>query len=180
MHRTAALPVALAIAASSSVALGGVVTTDPSILAPFEFTEVSVEWIGSSAGYTGELDWIDPDVPLVSTTLFNNHQAVAGQSYTIPRLYAQGERVDFSYDIIRGSNDFFSTATQSDWSQFRVDDTNPNTLVVAIEDIRRPGGDSDFNDVMFRVRFSQSAIPAPGAMGLLAMSSVALIRRRRR
>jgi uncharacterized protein (TIGR03382 family) len=180
MRRTNRPAAALAICAAVPAASADVIVSDPSILAPFEFTEVSVEWIGSDAGYTGELAWINPDIPTVSTTLFNNKQATQGQSYSVPRLYVQGERVDFSYGIIRGSSDFFTTTNQNDWAQFNIDASDPLNVVVGVEDIRLPGGDSDFNDVMFRVRFSQSAIPAPGAMGLLAMSSVALIRRRRR
>ena len=180
MRRTDLPAAAIILSSCAAATSADVIASDPSILAPFEFTEVSVEWIGSHAGYTGELAWINPDIPTVSTTLFNNKQAAQGQSYTVPRLYAQGERVDFSYDIIRGKDDFFATTNQADWAQFSIDASDPLAVVVGVEDIRLPAGDADFNDVMFRVRFSQSAIPAPGAMGLLAMSSVALIRSRRR
>jgi len=179
MQRTT-ISAAIVLSSCAALSSADVVATDPAILAPFEFTEVSVEWIGSSTGYKGELDWVNPDIPNVPTMLWDNKSAESGQTFNAPRLYTQGERVDFTYDIVRGKDDFFSTAVQDDWAQFRIDDSDPLNVVVGIEDIRLPGGDSDFNDVMFRVRFSQSAIPAPGAMGLLAMELIALVRRKRR
>lgn len=178
MHQTFT-PIAI-LALSAPIAAADVIAEDPAILAPFEFTEVSVEFMGSSAGYTGELNWIDPDLPNVSTTLFNNHQSIVGDSYTIPRLFTQGERVDFTYNIIAGADDRFSTSNPDDWNQFRIDDTDPTALIVAVEDLRPTSTDADYNDVIFRVRFFQSVIPAPGALGFFAMTSIALVRRYRR
>lgn len=167
---------AVSVIACSGAALADV--TDPAIIAPFEFSQVEIQWIGSRASYTGNLQWIDPAVSTVGGTLFDNKTAATGESYEIPRLYAQGERVDFVYDIVRGGLDTFSTAVEEDWIQFRVDATDATNVLVQIEDIRLPRGDADYNDAEFRVVFTQS-IPAPGSLALLGLAPACALRRRR-
>lgn len=152
---------------------------DPAIISPFANSQVEVFWVGSDAGYTGELNWINPGVAASPVALWTNKSASPGDSYILPKLYGFGERVDFSYEIIHGSYDFFSTANEQDWSQFVVDASNPLDVLVGIEDIRYPGGDMDHNDSVFRVVFTEGVVPAPGAMALLGGGCLMMLRRKR-
>lgn len=152
---------------------------DPGVFAPFGNAQVDFIWGGSSAGYTGELQWVDTAFESTPRTLWTNHNATPEQVYRVPRLFAAGERVDFRYEIIRGRLDVFETFDEGDWSQFRVDASDPTSVLVGVEDIRYPRGDMDHNDAVFRVVFSQATIPAPGAFALLGMSGLVMTRRRR-
>ena len=158
---------------------------DPGIFSPFNNAQVDVYWEYSNAGYTGELRWVDTTFESVSHDLWTNKRyngvdgARSGQSYQLPRLFAQGERVDFSYAILKGKKDIFSTSNQDDWVQFDVNADNPLDVLVRVEDIRYPGGDRDHNDAVFRVVFSQTTIPSPGAMALMGAGGLFMVRRRR-
>ena len=152
---------------------------DPGVFAPFGNAQVDIVWVSSNAGYTGEVQWVDTAFESGPRTLWTNHNATPEQVYRVPRLYAAGERVDFRYEIIRGRLDVFETFDESDWSQFRVDDSDPLNVIVGIEDIRYPDGDMDHNDAIFRVVFSQAAVPAPSALALLGTGGLFLARRRR-
>lgn len=178
---TAAALIAVASgAASADLAIG----TDPVILSPYDDAAATVEWVGSSAGYTGELNWLDAamggsaDITVTPTTLWDNKNASTGQSWRVPRLFDRGERVDFEYDIVKGGIDAFSTRRADDIAQFRVDDTDPTRVIVGVEDIRLPGGDADFSDAVFAVAFSP-AVPAPSGAACLALAGVLGARRRR-
>ena len=152
---------------------------DPGVFAPFGNAQVDFVWVSSNAGYTGEVQWVDTAFESGSRTLWTNHDATREQVYRVPRLFGAGERVDFRYEIIRGRLDVFETFDESDWSQFSIDDSDPLNVIVGIEDIRYPNGDMDHNDAVFRVVFSQAAVPAPGALALLGTSGLFLARRRR-
>lgn len=149
------------------------------IFAPCDDAQAEIFWVGSNAGYTGELSWINPDFEQAPVSLWTNHNATEGQSFILPRLFAQGERLDFSYKIIAGQYDFFSTADERDWPQFTVDASNPLDVLVGIEDIRLPRGDGDHNDAVFRVVFTHPNVPAPGAIALLGGGCLVMSRRRR-
>jgi len=185
MIRTTIAAAAVTIAAAPGLAGAGLAPmAEPAVLSPIDDAVVTVEWIGSSAGYTGNLNWIDAtraesgDVVLTRATLWDNKSAEAGQSWRIPRLFAQGERVDFEYDIIKGKIDSFSTPSPDDAGQFMADATDPFRVIVGIEDIRLPGGDADFNDAVFAVSFAP-AVPAPTGMAIVALGGLLAVRRRR-
>ncbi len=165
----------LAGAASASIP----VFDEPLIIAPCDDAQVEVIWMGSDAGYTGELSWINTDLEQSSFMLMNNKSASVGDSYILPRTFAQGERIDFKYEVVIGGLDVFSTDNTSDWSQFQVDDSDPLNILVGVEDIRYPSGDMDHNDAMFRVVFSHANVPTPGAIALLGGGGLVLARRRR-
>ncbi len=169
---------ALSALSVSSVAQAHVAATDPGIFSPFDNAQVEVTWLGSDAGYTGNLNWLDPNILNTPTTLWNNKNATMNQSSMLPVILSQGQRLDFEYEIIVGGLDLFSMAQERDWDQFRVTEVDPSNFLVYIEDIRLPGGDADYNDAMFGVRFTP-AVPAPGAMALMGMGAVLAGRRRR-
>ena len=149
------------------------------IFSPFENAQAEVIWVGSSAGYTGELRWENPTPSASPTTLWSNHSATVNESFLLPGVFAQGERIDFVYEITRGTYDLFSTSDELDWNQFKIDATNPLDVLVGIEDIRLPSGDGDYNDSVFRVVFSEANVPAPGALALLGGGCLVMGRRRR-
>ncbi len=158
---------------------GVVIFEDPGIFSPVANARVDVYWVGTDAGYTGELRWVDNAFESAPVTMYTNHAAAPGQTFTLPRLYGQGERVDFTYAVTTGGIDAFSTGVESDWSQFSTDATDPFDVIVGVEDIRFPSGDMDHNDAVFRVVFTETAVPAPGALALLGGGCLTLLRRRR-
>lgn len=166
-----------AIAAQSGA--GIYVAQDPGIFSPFDNAQVDVIWGSSSAGYTGELQWVETAFESSPQTLWTNKNATPSQTFRVPRLFASGERVDFRYEIISGGIDAFSTNIVADWPQFVVDDSDPLNVIVGVEDIRYPSGDMDHNDAMFRVVFSQAVVPSPGSMALLGAGGLFMVRRRR-
>ena len=87
--------------------------------------------------------------------------------------------MDFRYEIISGNIDAFETFDPTDWPQFEVDASDPLSVVVGVEDIRYPSGDMDHNDAIFRVVFSQAAVPSPGSLALIGVGGVFMARRRR-
>lgn len=170
---------AFGIVATIAAGAGADIYQDPGIFAPFGNAQVDIVWGNSNAGYTGEVQWVDTTFEGAPQTLWTNHNATPEQTYRIPRLFAAGERVDFRYEIISGRIDAFATYNVNDWSQFRVDARDPLSVVVGVEDIRYPNGDMDHNDAVFRVVFSQAAVPSPGSLALLGAGGVFMTRRRR-
>jgi len=177
-----------AAAILSALALASVAHADPvdsgdspefGIYTPFDNAQVEVTWLGSNAGYTGVLSLVDVAVSSSSLQLFNNHSAAVNENVVASRLYNEGERVDFTYQIIRGGLDTFATFIQTDQQQFQIDASNPLEILVGVEDIRYPNGDRDHNDAMFLVTFSPAEVPAPGALALFG-SGLAMVSRRRR
>ena len=181
-NKTHAMMIAAAISSTASVASASVAIQDDfGIFSPCDNAQVEVIWVGSDAGYTGELSWINPEPSATDTVLWTNKAAIQGQSFILPRTFGQGERVDFTYEVTLGGLDVFSTANENDWGQFFADDSNPHDVLVGIEDIRLPGGDSDHNDAMFRVVFNcgTTFVPTPGTFALLGAGGLMLGRRRR-
>ena len=179
--KTQAIMVMAGICGATSMASANLaISDDPGIFSPCEGAHAEIIWMGSDAGYTGELNWINRLESNSSVTMFNNHAATVGQRYALPGTFALGERLDFSYQVIRGGLDFFSTENEADWSQFSVDASDPENVFVMIEDIRRPGGDGDYNDAMFRVEFTcETLVPAPGSFALLGLGGLVIGTRRR-
>ncbi|MBO6738466.1 MAG: PEP-CTERM sorting domain-containing protein [Phycisphaerales bacterium] len=177
--KTMSTHAAFAIVAAVAAGAQADIYQDPGIFAPFGNAQVDIVWGGSSAGYTGEVQWVDTAFEGAPQTLWTNHNATAEQTYRIPRLFAAGERVDFRYEIISGNIDAFATFVPADWAQFSVDASDPRNVVVGVEDIRYPSGDMDHNDAVFRVVFSQAAVPSPGSLALIGAGGVFMTRRRR-
>lgn len=174
--------VAVAMGSASTLASAAIVVPeDPGIYAPCEGARAHVVWIGSDAGYTGELSFLDTSSPTAGVdTLFNNHAATPGDRIDLPGTFAQGERLDFRYEVISGGLDVFSTDDVNDWAQFSVDASDPGRVRVGIEDIRLPRGDNDHNDAVFEVVFEcGNTVPAPGSLALLGAGGLMIGRRRR-
>lgn len=152
---------------------------DPGVFAPFGNAQVDFIWGSSSAGYTGELQWVDTAFEGAPQALWTNHNATPEQIYRVPRLFAAGERIDFRYEIVNGQIDAFESYDELDWIQFRVDDSDPLNVVIGVEDIRYPSGDMDHNDAIFRIVFTQASVPTPGSLALIGAGGVFMTRRRR-
>ena len=182
-NKSHAIMMITTMCAAASMANASIVTPDePGIFAPCDNAQAEIFWIGSDAGYTGELSYINPQESGNDISLWTNHSATAGQSVILPGLFNAGDRLDFSYEVIRGGLDFFSTANEADWGQFSIDATNPHDVYVGIEDIRLPGGDSDHNDAEFHIVFTCDvpATPTPGTAALLGAGGLMIGRRRRK
>lgn len=147
-----------------------VVTNGPAI--------VTVSYVGSDAGWDGVL-WLDGDSSASSleVPLFFNHDNVLGNTHNLG-IFQAGQRIDFIYDILTGVNNTFRTDDPTTSAQFRWEWTAPDTIRVGVEDIKLPGGDGDYNDMVFDV--SMMSVPAPGAAVGLAMLGAVGLRRRRR
>ncbi|MBL4810222.1 MAG: hypothetical protein JKY43_09245 [Phycisphaerales bacterium] len=167
--------IALAITSAATMAHADI--ADPGVYSPFNNAQAKITFIGSSAGYTGVMNWINPDIS-ASVALLNNHESAIGDSVILPTIFQAGERIDFSYEVIRGGLDLFETSDAADWAQFRVDASDPANVWIGVEDIRLPGGDSDYNDAVFQVSFIQ-VVPTPGSMTLMSAGVLMVSRRRR-
>jgi hypothetical protein len=144
------------------------------LFSPFDNASATVAFVGSNAGYTGELAWISSVDNRSGLFVFNNKQSFAGESFTLPGLFAKGEEVLFRYEVIRGGLDAF--ASDTDRAQFRFTAISETEYLVGVEDIRLPKGDADYNDVEFRVSFAP--VPTPGSLALLGLGGL-FIRRKR-
>lgn len=179
MNKAYATMVMAGICSAASMSNASIaITEDLGIFSPCDDAQVEVIWIGSDSGFTGELSWVNPFENGTNIALWTNHSADVGDSFILPGRFALGERIDFSYEITAGQLDFFSTANEADWAQFKIDASNPLDVVVGIEDTRFPGGDNDHNDAMFRVVFSHP-VPTPGSLALLGAGGLMMTKRRR-
>ncbi len=171
--------IAMAITSAATIAHADIATpADPGIFSPFDNAQAEITFLSQSAGYTGVMNWINTELESGVMGLHNNHESASGSSVIIPTLFEAGERIDFSYEVIRGGLDIFSTNQSADWAQFKVDASDPMNVIIGVEDIRLPGGDADFNDAVFQVSFTQT-VPAPGSFALLG-TGLAMVSRRRR
>ena len=151
---------------------------------------VTIEFLGSHAGYTGELFFrgagLDPylitdpapdsDAIGRGFRLFNNHTSQIGSQIELPGLFNEGDILHFGYELLapaRVAGQGFYTDVADDHVQFMF---NATTGFFGVEDLRLPWSDEDYNDAMFRV--TAASIPGPGA--LAAMSLMLIFRRRRR
>ncbi len=168
----------MANAANATVVIG---YDDPEILSPCNDLPVLIEWVSSDGDRPGVLSWIDPDTANVTVDLFDTQTAMPGDTVSPNRNYAFNERIDFMYTV-GGNNgtDSYRTDVQADWSQFVVVQEDPETYLVYVEDTRLPLGDDDLDDAVFRVKFCEVTVPAPGAVAVFGMGLAMTGARRRR
>jgi len=173
----AALSAPPILAASAHADVGG---PDSGLITPFDNAQVSFEWVMSRAGYTGDLSAAIPNLTGESVFVFNNKAARPGETVVLSHVFNAGDPVHLTYEVTRGARDVFSTSDTDGLAQFRFTQvaSGPGSaeLLVGVEDIRLPGGDSDFDDVVVRMRFAQ--LPSPAGLTVLAFGA-ALCRRRR-
>jgi len=178
MHAAAMMGIMGLVGASASTAHAGLcVTFDPGIYAPYDNAQAEVIWIGSQSAIPGMLQWIDPSLPAAELDLWNN-SAPSGESSILPRLFDEGERIDFRYEIL-GGLDALATDIEGDWPQFDVDDTDPLNIIVALSDVRSEECAKDYDSAVFRVVFTRPDVPAPGALALLGFGGMLGTKRRR-
>lgn len=173
-------------AAHADIIMGQPVTT------PSGRSTATLEFRGSSAGYTGEfyfLGWGTEGTILnlapntngndLGQLLFNNHESTYGSSVALLGEFESGSALHFAYVIVAPSSkyDLFRTDVENDRYNFAYDAENGD---YRLEDLRRDyqNYDGDYNDAMFRVTFQ--SIPAPGSLALLSLGGFAMTRRRRR
>ncbi len=176
----------LAAAANADIIMGQPVT------APSGLSTATLEFRGSSAGYTGELyflGWGTEGTVLnlapntngnhLGQLLFNNHESTSGSTVALLGEFESGSALHFAYVIVAPSSkyDLFRTDVESDRYNFAYDAESGD---YRLEDLRRDyrNYDGDYNDAMFRVSFQ--SIPAPGSLALLSLGGFAMTRRRRR
>ncbi|HEY0214716.1 MAG TPA: DUF4114 domain-containing protein [Paenirhodobacter sp.] len=136
--------------------------------------EVVVNYIGSSASYTN-LSYFVKDG--ADQPLFNN--ITAGQGAISLGSFTAGTELVFTMTSIGNGVKYFTTGT----TDAKAGVAGNYGFVVAFEDI--PGGDRDYNDLVFGVSNATSSLPAvpvPAALPLIASAfgGLALLRRRRR
>ncbi|HEY0276454.1 MAG TPA: DUF4114 domain-containing protein [Paenirhodobacter sp.] len=137
--------------------------------------EVVVTYIGSDASYTNLSYFVKSGA---DQPLFNNITSGAGTTVSLGSFTAGTELVFTMTSIGNGVN-YFTTGT----TDAKAGVAGSYGFVVAFEDI--PGGDNDYNDLVFGVSNATSSLPAvpvPAALPLIASAfgGLALLRRRRR
>lgn len=190
-HLSAMSLAALALAASAGLARADAIMGAP-VFAPPGLSTATIEFRGSSAGYTGELyflGWGSEDDILhhaentrhnnLGQWLFNNHSSAVGAQAVLDGMFDSGAVLHFAYEIIhpRNRRDLFRTDREADANNFAWDSA---TGSFAVEDLRRDYKhyDGDFNDAIFTINFQR--VPAPGSLALLSLSGIVLARRRKR
>lgn len=181
----------LALVAPAGLARGDAIIGAP-VFAPVGLSTATIEFQGSSAGYTGELyflGWGTQDTVLhrasntsgndLGQRLFNNHSSAVGSQAVLEGMFDSGSVLHFAYEIIhpRNRRDLFRTDAARDVNNFAWDGASG---FFGVEDLRRDDRryDGDFNDATFTINFH--SVPAPGSLALLGLSGLALTRRRAR
>ncbi len=180
---------AAAVVSLAGSSLGDIVMGEP-VRTPSDLaSNATIEFRGSSAGYTGQLyflGWGDEtnvihhaDGGDLGQLLFNNHASEFGASVLLVGDFEPGSVLHFAYEVIAPSSkhDLFRTDVEDDRYNFGYD---ASTGDFAIEDLRMDYRhyDGDYNDAMFRI--SLQSVPAPGSLALLGLGGLAMTRRRRR
>jgi len=172
-----------AAAADADIIMGQPVTS------PAGRSTASIEFRGSSAGYTGEFYFLgwgtdqsvvhhapDSNSSHLGQLLFNNHDSAPGSEMVLLGEFESTHVLHFAYKVLT-NGDLFRTDVLNDRSNFAYDPGNGD---YALEDLRMNyrGYDGDFNDAVFSVSFQ--SIPAPGSLALLSLGGLAMSRHRRR
>jgi len=152
-------------------------TVGQPLQAPYE-ADVSIEFVSSSAGWTGEVRWFPADdFEDAGVLAFVNKNAEPGDLLASAGVVQQGQTIPLGYNIIKGVPDLYRMDDPATVEQFAYEWLAPDRARVFIEDIRLPGGDADYNDAIVDLTFN--AVPEPGSVALAA-SGVLLWSRRRR
>jgi len=178
----------LAVAIGAATASADLVSDVP-ISVPTDNTTATVEFIGHTAQYEGNLYFLgtgdadnvlapapDSDATGLGQFLFNNHDASPGDMTMLIGTFNAGDVLHLAYDVVHPpdvEDELFRTDVEDDQKYF---DWDIETGIVGIEDMRKPQSDLDYDDIQFRLIFEQ--IPAPGALPVLA--ALGLLGRRRR
>lgn len=169
------------IAAASVAACVGVAGADPIIgqAIPVPANSlVTVTFVSSSAGWTGNLHWLDGDAAFTpGPVIFNNHAASPGDTFAVGTFGSAGPLM-FSYDVVSGTQNLFEMTDAAEINQFSYEATGPGMYRMGIEDIRLPGGDRDYNDIVFDVNVTP--VPTGGPIALSGLGAALLIRKRKR
>jgi len=144
--------------------------------APFD-AQVGLEFISSSAGWTGEIRWDPTDAESLGTLAFVNKTADLGDTFAEIGLVEEGETLPLAYNVTTGVPALYQIADPETVDQFAYQWLSPANARVFVEDIARPGGDGDYNDAVFNVSFT--AIPEPGPLTLAMFGMLTAARRRR-
>jgi hypothetical protein len=170
----------ITISAMSSAALASEIVPydDPNILSPCASAPVLVEWVSGDGDAPGVLSWINPDIQNTPVELFSSETVNAGDSVVLPRNYAVGERVDFSYTTLGSTPTTVRTDIEADWGQFEVVQESARVYLVYVEDDNSSWSDDDLDDAVFRVSFC--TVPAPGPSMLFGAGLTMMGLRRRR
>lgn len=140
-------------------------------------SEAVVTFHSSDAGWTGDVYWMGGSGrDGLGQWLFNNHESTPSDSYSLG-VFNVETPLYFAYDITDGEINTYRMTDANEIKQFAYEDIAPDHFRMRIEDIKLPGGDQDYNDCMFDVRFYNT--PAPGAVTLGGMGLLLGFRRRR-
>ncbi len=134
--------------------------------------DVTVEVLGSDAGYTSDLSLFAP-----SEIYIGSNRDLG----TIVNLgsYASGTEMIFRLFVRDTEQSFFTgpgSRNPDGLIHANVTWESANVAVVGFEDILG-GGDGDFNDCTFR--FTGVAVPTPGSLALAGLGGLLVARRRR-
>jgi hypothetical protein len=163
------------LAVTGAVAHAQLHVGDP-ILIPTTPQNVSVHYMSASTTLDGVL-WLAGsstrdglDVPL-----FFNRSGELGFEHELGRFEANS-RLDFIYDVLSAPTDSFRTTNLADAMQYRWRWDTPDIILVEVDDRRLPGGDGDYNDMRFEIRF----MPIPGSASGAALTLLTAFGLRRR
>lgn len=136
----------------------------------------SAVFVGSNAGFKGVVSLIEAGEggPDAGEMIFHNHLTPPGHQVDLGAFDA-GRHLRFAYEVMSGRPDLFRMDRPEDRNQFAYTILKPGVFRVGVEDIRLPGGDHDYNDMVFDVYVT--TIPAPaGTMALACTLPILLIR----
>jgi hypothetical protein len=168
---------AAAVIAATAFAATADVTdySEGPIISPYA-ASFTVDFVSSSAGWTGQLSWLsntESQTPFLLMSNKSDPNAAPTQVATV----GAGEAVLFQYEITRGTHNIFRQDDEVGGNQFRHQWTSDNTARLFVEDIKLPGGDADYNDAVFDVVFTP--VPTPGTVAIAGLAGGLLIKRRR-
>lgn len=170
MKKTFSVAAVAAVAAAAQADM----SHDP-IVAPFE-ADVLVSFVSQSAGWTGELSWLNLENDTFSPQFLLSNREAPGATVSIGRV-GQGQTLYFQYEVTIGTANVFRQDDEAGALQFRHEWLDDYTARLYVEDIELPGGDQDYNDAVYDVTFR--AVPTPGALGMGMAGVLPLVRRRR-